>query len=194
MGSLSGSMGNIVVVTRGTTTYLRTRPTRKKDTWSDKQIQSRKRFAIVVDFCMRYKEKVIVPIWNLLPGNACGYSQFLGANGKAFDSAGNIMEMSMLKFSNGSLPPVHQVKSVKNEGNLEVSWFNDPNLARTRLKDELWYMAVVGGQVVGPYKSGLTRGMQGGVFELKDPATSAIYVYFAASDKKSFSPDKYLEL
>ena len=193
-GALSGRIGNVVAVTRGNTTYLRSMPTRKKNSWTPNQIQSRKRFAIVVKFCMRYKKNVIVPIWNLLPGNACGYSLFFGANGKAFDSEGNLIELSMLTFSKGNLPPAHQVKSVKKEGNLEVSWVNDPNVARTRLNDELWYMAVVGGQVVGPHNSGLTRGMQGGVFALKDPATSAIYVYFAASDKKSFSPDKYLEL
>lgn len=193
-GALSGRIGSVVAVTRGNTTYLRSLPTRKKGSGTENQIRSRKRFAIIVKFCKGFKENVIIPIWNLLSGNACGFSLFLGANGKAFDSLGNLIELSMLTFSNGNLPPAQQVKPVRKEGNLEVSWFNDTNMARTRLKDELWYMAVVGDKFNGPFQSGLTRGMGGGTITLGDDSTSAVYVFFAAPDRKDFSPDKYVEI
>jgi len=161
--------------------------------WTDKQLQVRKRFAIVSEFCQQHKLQVIFPIWNLLPGNSSGYNLFLGTNIKAFDSEGKIMDMSLLKFSQGSLPGLYQVKVTKQQEAVEINWFNDVGASSVRLKDNLWYMAVVDSQVTGPYQTGLTRGMQGGVFTLSNPATSAIYAFFGASDKNSYSPDRYLE-
>ena len=194
LGQLIGKVGNVVVVNRGKTTYVRSMPNYANTVWTDRQKQVRKRFGLVGRFCSKYKKNLIIPIWNLKPGNSSGYNQFLTANIKAFDIDGNIMDMSLLHFSQGNLPPACSVSIEKQQAQVTISWKNELYTPDIRLKDKLWYMAVVDGQIVGPYSSGLTRGMLGGVFTLKDPATSAIYAYFAASDKKSFSPDKYLAL
>lgn len=193
-GGLSGKMGNLVVVSRGNSTYLRSLPNYSKDSWTPKQVQSRKRFAIVTQFCMAYKRNVIVPIWNLLPGNACGYSQFLGANIKAFDSLGNIKDHGLLHFSEGFLEPPSHVATVKEGELLTVSWTNDPNTAAARLKDGLLYMALSGDKVIGPFTTGLTRGMMGGEFTLPDSSARALYLFFAAPDRKAFSPDRYVTI
>ncbi|GAP71162.1 hypothetical protein BA6E_125603 [Bacteroidales bacterium 6E] len=192
MGSLSGAMGNIVLVSYGNTTYLRSMPTYSKNSWTPKQVQSRKRFAIVTQFCMAHKRNVIVPIWNLLPGNACGYSQFLGANIKAFDSLGNIKDHGLLHFSEGFLEPPSHVATVKEGELLTVSWTNDPNTAAARLKDGLLYMALSGDKVSGPFTTGLTRCMMGGEFTLPDSSARALYLFFAAPDRKAFSSDRYV--
>lgn len=193
-GGLSGKMGNLVVVSRGNSTYMRSLPNYSKDSWTPKQVQSRKRFAIVTQFCMAHKRNVIVPIWNLLPGNACGYSQFLGANIKAFDSLGNIKDHGLLRFSEGTLEPPSGLTTVKLTDEVSLHWANDPNLTVNRLKDELLYMALAGDKVSGPFATSLTRGMQGGVFTLSDPSTSALYLFFATSDRKAFSPDRYVTI
>ena len=194
MGSLSGAMGNIVVVSNGNTTYLRSMPNYSKDSWTPKQVLVRKRFAIVTQFCMSYKQHVIVPIWNLLPGQACGYSRFLGANIKAFDSLGNISDFALLRFSEGTLEPPSQIKAVKQQGAVTVSWANDPHVLPTRLKDDLLYMALVGDRVIGPYPTALTRGLPEGGFTLSDPSARALYLFFAAPNRKAFSPDRYVAL
>ena len=143
---------------------------------------------------MGYKQKVIVPIWNLLPGNACGYSQFLGANSQAFNSEGIITDWSMLHFSNGSLQPPIQVQVEMSPGEITVGWTNDPNIDPVRLNDELWLMTLAGDQVAGPVRTALTRGMQGGLVPLDDPAARALYLFFAAPDRQAFSPDRYIPL
>ena len=192
MGALSGTMGNVVVVSHGNTTYLRSLPNYSKDSWTPKQALSRKRFSIVTQFCMKYKREIIVPIWNLLPGEVCGYSLFLGANIRAFDSLGKIRDYAMLRFSEGSLEPPAHISAAKQGGELMVSWANDPNTNPTRLKDELLYMALVGDRVSGPFPTQLTRGSQGGEISLADPSASALYLFFAAPDRKAFSPDRFV--
>ena len=192
--TFSGKVGNLVVVSRGETTYLRSMPNYTNESWTPKQARARKRFSIVSKFCMGYKLKLIVPIWNLLPGNACGYSQFLGANSQAFDSEGVIGDWSMLNFSDGSLPPPQQIEAIMVDNEITVSWVNDPNVAPARLNDELWLMALVGDRVDGPVQTGLTRGMQGGVVAQVDPSDRALYLFFAAPDRKAFSPDRFVAL
>ena len=192
--TFSGKVGNLVVVSRGETTYLRSMPNYTNESWTPKQARARKRFSIVSKFCMGYKLKLIVPIWNLLPGNACGYSQFLGANSQAFDSEGVIGDWSMLHFSDGSLPPPQQIEAIMVDNEITVSWVNDPNVAPARLNDELWLMVLAGDRVDGPVKTGLTRGKQGGVVYNVDPSARALYLFFAAPDQKAFSPDRFVEL
>jgi len=193
-GALSGKIGNVVVVNRGKTSYVRSVPKYTEESWTDNQRRVRRRFAIVSKFCQEYKKSIIFPIWNKLPGPTCGYNQFLGTNIKAFDVDGNIRDLSLLQFSKGSLPPVLQLSIENRQGEVTIGWSNDPELARARLKDKLMYMAVVDGLVTGPHTSGLTRVMQGGTFTLNDPSASALYLYFASSDKLSFSPDKYVTI
>ena len=194
MGALSGTMGNVVVVSRGNTTYLRSLPNYSKDSWTPKQALSRKRFSIVTQFCKLYKRDIIVPIWNLLPGEVCGYSLFLGANIKAFDSLGKIRDYAMLRFSEGSLEPPAHIGAAKQGGEVSLSWVNDPNVAGSRLMDVLLYMALVDDKVSGPFPTQLTRGSQGGGVTLADPLASALYLFFATPDRKAFSPDKFVSV
>ena len=193
-GALSGKIGNVVVVNRGKTAYVRSVPKYTEESWTDNQRQVRRRFAIVSKFCQEYKKSIIYPIWNLLPGPSSGYNKFLGTNIKAFDKEGQIMDMSLLHFSNGTLKPPYRLSVENREGEIAIRWSNDPDLGRIRAKDKLMYMAVVDGKVTGPHNSSLTRGMLGGVISLTDPSASALYLYFAASDKQSFSPDRYVEI
>lgn len=192
-GALSGKIGNVVVVNRGKTAYVRSVPKYTEESWTDNQRQVRKRFALVSKFCQEYKKSIIFPIWNLLPGPSSGYNKFLGTNIKAFDKEGHIMDMSLLHFSNGNLTPPYQLSVEKREGEIAIGWTNALGLSRTRIKDKLMFMAVVDGRITGPHNSSLTRGMKEGVISLPEPSTTALYLYFASSDKQSFSPDRYVE-
>lgn len=192
LGALSGKIGNVVVVNRGNTAYVRSVPKYTEESWTDNQRQVRRRFALVSKFCQEFKKSLIYPIWNKLPGPSSGYNKFLGTNIKAFDKEGTMMDMSMLHFSNGSLKPPYRLTVEKREGEIAIGWSNDPDLSRVRAKDKLMFMAVIDEKVTGPHNSSLTRGMKEGVITLPDPSTSALYLYFAASDKQSFSPDRYV--
>ncbi len=277
-GALSGKIGNVVVVNRGKTTYVRSVPKYTEESWTDSQRQVRKRFALVSKFCQEYKKSIIFPIWNLLPGPSSGYNKFLGTNIKAFDKEGNIMDMSLLHFSNGVLTPPLNLSVEKRQGEVAISWSNDTALSRTRTKDKLMFMAVKDGDgttngeitgpvitgsitngskaisptfagqiiigpeitspeitdpvitspeinspeinspentsqiitdpeitdpvitspenaspiITGPHQTAVTRGQMEAVIANADESIVGLYLFFAASDRKAFSPDRYL--
>ncbi len=193
--SVSGKLGPLVVVTRGESTYVRAAPKYTKDSWSERQVQNRHRFRQANAFCRQYQQQVIVPIWNQLPGSSSGYHQFLKANMPAFNSQGELEDQSMLHFSEGPLPVPYQLRGQVQADQLELSWQNDSALTGARLADELWYMTVAPEAIQGPFESGLTRGLEGGLLSLPEPEQyTGFYVFFASSDRKAFSPDRFLAI
>ncbi|MGQ7870910.1 hypothetical protein [Sunxiuqinia sp. sy24] len=195
LGSISGKLGPLVVVKRGERSYVRAAPTYSKDSWSERQIQNRQRFKAVNAFCRQHQQQVIIPIWNQLPGNSSGYHQFLKANIAAFDSQGELEDPSMLHFSEGPLPLPFKLRASIQQDQLELSWLNDSKLTTTRHSDELWYMTSSSENINGPFKSDLTRGMEGGMLSLSGTeACTGLYLFFASSDRKAFSPDRFLSI
>jgi hypothetical protein len=72
--------------------------------------------------------QIIQPIWNLIPGKGSGYNRFLKANMPAFGFDGQLVDRSMLHFSDGVLPfPFHfRVEVITDVSNkIKVSWEND---------------------------------------------------------------------
>lgn len=208
LGMISGKLGPIVVATRGETTYVRTAPTYSDESWSESQVKNRDRFKRVSWFCKQFKDTVIKPIWNLVPGPASGYHKFLGRNIKAFDLEGNSTDLSMLRFSEGPLPAPFYAMADRQAGQITVTWQDEPGQSRLRQSDELWYMAVKDGKttingenvgpitigpiVIGPHQTSVTRNRMEAVIANVDESITGLYLFFAASDRKGFSPDRYL--
>jgi len=193
--SVSGKLGPLVVVNRGERTYVRTAPQYTKDSWSERQVQNRHRFRQANAFCRQYQQQVIVPIWNQLPGSTSGYHQFLKANIPAFNSRGALEDQSMLHFSDGVLPLPYQLQLAAQGDQLALSWQNDSSMTGVRLEDELWYMTLSPEAIQGPFESGLKRGSKGGILNFSEQGESTgLFVFFASSDRKAFSPDRFLAI
>lgn len=215
LGMISGKLGPIVVATRGETTYVRTAPTYSDESWSESQVKNRDRFKRVSWFCKQHQTAVIKPIWNLVPGPASGYHKFLGRNIKAFDLEGNSIDLSMLRFSEGLLPAPFNARAERQPGQITVTWQDEPGQSRLRQSDELWYMAVkdgettisgetigqidigklnIGPEITGPHQASVTRNRMEAVIANADESITGLYLFFAASDRKGFSPDRYLSV
>ncbi|MCW0484542.1 hypothetical protein [Gaoshiqia sediminis] len=199
LGSVAGKLGPLVVVQRGETTYVRSAPVFTKDSWSEKQQKNRQRFREVNAFCRRFKQQVIVPVWNKLAEGKSGYHLFLKANSPAFGQDGSIQDISLLRFADGKLPQPFQLKaqrSGEDAMNIQVSWQNDGLSAALRLQDELLYMTAETDQFQGIFSSGIQRSQGGGVIRLPEGTTAerGIYLFFAAPDRAGFSPDRYVAL
>jgi hypothetical protein len=191
---ISGKLGPIVVVNNGTSTYIRTAPTYTEESWSEKQGQLRSRFREVSQFVQRYKKSMIWQIWKLAPGKGGGYHKFLGANLKAFDLDGTVKEWSLVRFSEGVLPAPFQIEAERQPGQIHMTWKNESGLPRVRFSDRLWYMAVANEKFTGPFQTEITRGAMEGFLPDQDDSITGIYVFFAASDEKSFSPDRFVKV
>ena len=189
---ISGKLGPIVVVNNGTSTHIRMAPTYTEASWSEKQLQLRDRFKAVSLFVQQYKKTMIWTIWKLAPGKGGGYHKFLGANLKAFDLDGKVKEFSLIRFTEGNLPTPFQVQAERQSGEIRITWKNEASQSRIRDNDHLWYMAVAEGKFTGPFKTEITRGVMEGVIPDHDGNITGIYVFFAARDENTFSPDRYV--
>lgn len=195
-GVLSGLIGGIVVVQSGEKTIVRSKPDFSKTKWSEKQVMVRERFRKVNDFCARFKNSLIIPIWNLSIDRGSGYHKFLKSNINAFDSSGEIADLSMLHFSDGKLVLPFELRvSIEGQkpGELRVSWQNQEDLAEVSLDDELMMMIAGQNGFEGPLSTGLTRAIGQGTIILPVNAGKilAVYLLFASPQRRSYSPDKY---
>ncbi|MCW0481161.1 hypothetical protein [Gaoshiqia sediminis] len=199
LGSVSGKLGPVVVVKRGDTTYIRTAPTYKPDSWSERQVQHRQRFKAVSAFCRQHQQTLIRPIWNNLEGRSSGYQRFLKANMPAFGPGGILEDLSLLHVADGTLnlPFKLNVRLAEQDpARVEVSWHNGDFPSKQGLDDELLFVTVSGNELKGPFVSSIKRAQAGGILTLQSEALpcEGLFVFFAAPDRKSYSPDRFFPL
>lgn len=200
LGLVSGKVGSMVVVTRGKTTYVRSIPKYTDQSWSEKQLQVRQRFKAATLFSQKYKKSLIWPVWNLVAGTASGYHKFLGANIHAFDMEGNVKDPSLIRFSAGSLPAPFQSGATRQHGQIRVTWEHEPFLSDPRLRDPMWYMTVTPGDAAagpvftGPHKTNFPRKLKEAFISDPDGRIGGLYIFFAGSDRKAFSPDRFIQV
>lgn len=101
---ISGKLEGVFFVQRAGMAYVSAAPKYTDKSWTPRQKQHRERFRKVNEFWMKFQMQIILPIWYLLPGRASGYHQFLKANMAAFSAEGELSDISMLHFLNGSQP------------------------------------------------------------------------------------------
>jgi len=104
--AFSGRIDNLVFVSHGERTYVRTLPReRKPSEWSVDQKNHRECFAIVMKYASRMMNSFVKPIWNKAATDTMsGINLFVKANKPAFGMKGRVEDPSMLRFSAGSLP------------------------------------------------------------------------------------------
>ena len=193
---LSGKLEGLVFFQRGEEGFLRTEPDYSKKKWSPAQQKHRERFQKVSAFCMHFKHNIIRPIWNLIPEKATGYGRFLQANMSAFDSNGDVADLSKLHFSDGRLPlPYNMVVEIVAGSPLvlKVNWENDTTIPGYDANDILMVMFASAGKFTGPVNSGVKRGVLEASVEVPSTpgAPDAVYLFFGAQDLKDYSPDQY---
>ncbi len=197
--AISGMVGPVVFVQRGNSTFVRRAPQFSGNSWSPRQKQHRERFKKMADFCREYKFSVIFPIWRKVSATQIGYNLFLKANAPAFGLDGELADLSLLRFSDGSLPVPFQIGAEQQPGDpakIAVSWVNDPMLSPQFKQDELMMMVAHAGQFSGPYATGIRRMEQQGVIALPEglQQIEGIYLFFGSPDREAFSPDHYCPL
>lgn len=196
---ISGKLESVVFVQREGMTYIRKLPEYTKNSWTPRQKLHRERFRLVNIFCRQHQVQIIRPIWNLVPGKGSGYNRFLKANMPAFGLDGLLADKSMLHFSDGLLPlPYHFKVGMAMDENekINVAWENDTLNSYMYDQDELLLVPAYYDGFGDLMATGAKRKASKGSVTL--PAGSskveAVYLFFASSDRKRYSPDKYFEL
>lgn len=199
---LSGKIGNLVFVQHGDEVIVRTLPERRKpDSWSEKQLQQRKRFQAARLFYNSVRENVVNPIWKLsATKKLTAYNLFLKANLGAFDKNGELADYSRLHFSTGPLPLPQQLtaaRSTDNPGQVIVRWNPEAQSKAELANDELLCVWAREGQRLGPIATGSVRGE--GQRILEHPSVEAgeswnLYLFFRNKNHTSYSDDKHIQL
>ena len=197
--NISGKLGNMVFVQREGVSYVRMAPEYTKNSWTPRQKLHRERFRKVNEFCVKFRWHVIIPIWNLLPGRASGYHQFLKANMPAFGVNGELADPSLLHFAAGNLPVPYQIKiewKEKTEKLLQITWENDSLMNGNYAHDELLVICYGNNEFAGPFETGIERMRLQAEYKLPPMPEDieAVFVYFAASNRKNYSPDRFVSL
>jgi hypothetical protein len=196
---ISGKLESVVFVQREGMTYIRKLPEYTKSSWTPRQKLHRERFRLVNDFCRKHQMKIIVPIWNLVPGKGSGYNRFLKANMPAFGLDGQLADRGMLHFSDGILPlPFHlMVEKVKDENyKINVSWDNGSFTSGYYDLDELMMVPAYSEGFGEPVTTGVRRKAAHASIDLTASTSEveAVYLFFASKDRMQYSPDRYFEL
>jgi hypothetical protein len=196
---VSGKLESVVFVQREGMTYIRKLPEYTKNSWTPRQKLHRERFRLVNVFCRQHQMRIIIPIWNHVPGKGSGYNRFLKANMPAFGLDGQLADRAMLHFSDGILPlPFHfMVEMVMDENDkINVTWENDTLNNSKYEQDELMMVPAYTNGFGEPVNTGCRRKAAKVVIAL--PAgpskVEAVYLFFASNDRKRYSPDRYFEL
>ena len=195
----SGKLGPVVVVQRGGISYIRLAPQFSKNSWTPRQKQHRERFRKVNAFCQAYKRSVIFPIWNKISEHKTGYNLFIKANMPAFGRDGELTDISLLHFSDGKLPVPFNFNVEKVDGDpskIRVNWQNDAMIPAKYNSDELMMMVALPERFIGPVATGIKRSQQESLVTLPDDPGNikGIYLFFASSDRNSYSPDRYFPI
>jgi hypothetical protein len=198
---LSGNIGGLVFVQVGDQTYVRRAPTRKKDSWSQKQQQHRARFKSFTGFYRSLRETVVKPIWNLsATKNLTGYNLFMKANLPAFSSDGGHIDPALLHFSTGLLPLPRYLSARRNEespATVQVSWHTEITTRMEQPDDELLIAVRSNFLSFGPFETGCFRKDGNCLFDISKWESAPIlslYLFFASADRSRYSHDHYFAL
>ena len=200
-GHLSGKLDGLVFVKVGDKTYVRTAPERRKDSWSPKQEQHRRRFQAFTRFYRMHRGNIVQPIWNLsATKQQTGYNLFMKANLPAFNADGSDFDPSLLHYSTGPLDLPQNLMLHRDELNpmmVHVSWNPECITRQERPDDEL--LIVRGGsyRAIGPIETAAQRKAGSCTFDFTDRLKEGpwdLYLFFVSADRKKYSPDKHFSV
>ncbi|HEY3389805.1 MAG TPA: hypothetical protein VGK38_09555, partial [Prolixibacteraceae bacterium] len=84
-------------------------------------------------------------------------------------------------------------RSTGDASKVEVTWLNDENMIRVNNYDELMMVVGYPDHSTAPIATGVKRSMCEALIDLPadNENSTGIYLFFAAYDRKSYSPDQY---
>jgi hypothetical protein len=196
-GNIAGGVGNLIFYSYNGNNYVRTAPgKRSKKSWSDRQVQNRKRFSALNAFWMQFRNTKIGQIWRVAEEGKKGHSLFISANSPAFGPDGALIDSERLHFSAGKLPLPHLLTANRVPGDpdkVEVGWQYDPGSVTAWSDDELMMMVSSDGKFIGPVATGAIRRQESVVIQL--PAVTGtiqgIYLFFGSDKRNLYSGDIY---
>jgi len=196
---LSGKFGNMVFVQRQGKTYMRSAPSRTKDSSTPAMLLNQKRFGEVMKFCGLFKSTVIPQIWNLAAVGTSGYRLFQKTNSPAFGPDGTLKDPKLLMFSKGKLAlpqGLEAHRTAVESTTIEVSWQKDAHSGGLHLKDELLVISAADGLYSAITETGIVRGDLNGSFELPESAKAAthIYLFFNSQDHRNYTESVCFEI
>ncbi len=195
--NIKGAVGNLIFYSYNGKNYVRTAiRKRSKKSWSDKQVENRKRFRALTDFWMQFSGTMVEQIWRVAEEGKRGHNLFISANSPAFGPDGTLLDRERLHFSAGKLPLPHLLTANRVPGDsskVEVTWQYDEDEGLASSRDELMMMVSNDDQFTGPIKTGALRKQESAVIQL--PAVTGtikgIYLFFGSDKRKLYSPDMY---
>lgn len=196
---LSGKIAGVVFVQLNGSTYMRSAPRRKKNSWSPNQVRSQQRFGQINNFCGKFKYSVIPAIWNGVAEKMSGYALFLKSNMPAFGADGSLADPKLIRMSTGQLivPPGLTAGRPEADGSLiEVNWPKELHTGGVHLKDELLVVSAGDGNYSDILETGIVRGQLNGSFELPQlpSPTTHIYLFFGSKDHRDYSESVCFEV
>lgn len=197
---LSGLVGNLVFYNYNGEQCVRTRPgKRPKNSWSERQKASWKRFSAVKAFWGRFDYSPVQGIWKSAEKGKRGDNLFVSVNMPAFGYDGSIIDPERLHFSEGQLPLPFRLTAARSQGDpdkVEVTWQDDPGSGIARSDDELMMMVSNDGIFIGPIATGAIRRQETAVIQLPTVTGSiqGIYLFFESEKRKLYSQDQYFAL
>ena len=195
--NIVGGVGNLVFYSYNGNNYVRMAPgKRSKKSWSEKQVQNRKRFSALAEFWMQFSNTKVEHIWKVAEEGKRGYILFLKANSPAFGPDGTLLDRERLHLSAGKLPLPHLLTASRvpsDPEKVEVTWLYDPESIIAWPEDELMMMVSNDDKFTGPIKTGAKRKQESAVIQLPAvPGTiNGIYLFFGSDKRKLYSPDMF---
>ncbi|MGE5393890.1 MAG: hypothetical protein ACM3P1_04045 [Candidatus Saccharibacteria bacterium] len=201
--SLSGKAYGQVYVHLNGQTYTRSLPHYKKDSITKGMLQNQTRFKRVNEFCSLFKDSVIPQIWKGVNPKMSGYALFLKTNMAAFGPDGSLQDAGKIQLSTGKLsfPQGLEAKRMETNSNrVEVSWPRQMHIGGAQLKDELMVICSYEGQYTEILATGIVINDLAGTFALPlfsmplAPSPMHVYLFFASSNRRDYSPSVCFEV
>jgi len=193
--AFSGRIDNIVFVSYGERTYVRTLPReRKPSEWSVDQKNHRQCFAVVMRYASGMMNSFVKPIWNKAATDTMsGINLFVKANKPAFGTKGRVEDPSLLRFSTGSLPLPSDVKVVMSpEGtNVVMATWKNQITNPVRSLDRLMVVFYDTHELMKPIQTEFMRKDEQAKLNLPDNTGKEIwlYLFFGSADQTAYSND-----
>jgi hypothetical protein len=196
---VSGKIGNVVFYQMNGKSYVRSAPTRKRESWTEEQQLYRQRISKVGGLWRSLKSDQFSKIWNLAAEMMNGYAWFVKANMPALAMDGTLIDARLLKVSDGKLPVPQNLQAERMAGDantIVVSWQNDPHVRATRLKDELMVVSYTDGLFSPVTATGILRSALQGSFTLPVKPVNAthVFLFMASADRESYSESVCVEM
>ena len=202
---VSGKIGNVVFVTNGKSSYVRSAPNRKDNNWTDLQKYYRLRIGKIAALWRELKSLEFNVIWNASNPGTNSYASFVKKNIPSFSIDGSVFFPQLLFVSAGSLVPLQNLKisiASNTDKIISAEWENDEHTTAKRLNDKIYAMAYYNGIFSPITFTGLHRSDLNGQFSLplsllphsKEITDAVLYIFTGSIPDNKFSNSCNFEL